>query len=337
MLRDLNVTLAGLIVVALLTSCASETATSPPTHAATTAAQRGSEVTPRTSVPIPRASSSRPTPLPNRLLAVRDGAVVTYNSDGTGFTQVSVPSKVAAGAVITLAAWSPDESRIAIESTLGTPAIDYAYLSVVSVVDTRVISAVQVQPAGGQPADPAWSPDGTQLAIVLAGADGYVGKIEVVTPSATIKPRDLTKGEDDSFPAWSPDGTKIAFARDNQGVFGVNAADGTGLRHLTNISGVAAGLAWSPNGTEIAFADRSPTGYNAIYVMGSDGAGRRLLAATPNADDEGPAWSPDGKSVAFVARSAQGSAIEVVPTTGGKPAEIAQGAFTSVAWRGGVG
>jgi Tol biopolymer transport system component len=82
-------------------------------------------------------------------------------------------------------------------------------------------------------------------------------------------------------------------ARDDEGIFEVNAADGTGLRHLTNISGVAAGLAWSPNGTEIAFADRSPTGYNAIYVKRSDGTGRRLLPATPNADEKGPAWSPD--------------------------------------------
>jgi TolB protein len=72
------------------------------------------------------------------------------------------------------------------------------------------------------------------------------------------------------------------------------------IRRLTH-TGSAAFPAWSPDGTHIAFAWQSkqaPNGsvHGRLYVMNSDGSGRRLVAA---AGWGSPAWSPDGSKIAF--------------------------------------
>lgn len=79
----------------------------------------------------------------------------------------------------------------------------------------------------------------------------------------------------------------------------VIAADGGGLRRLTNTANVEdVDPAWRPGGRQIAFARRDPRGWR-LYVMSADG--RRLRAISPTfSDARAPAWSPDGRRLAFV-------------------------------------
>src|SRR6266404_9950262 len=62
-----------------------------------------------------------------------------------------------------------------------------------------------------QPSDtqPAWSPDGTKLAVVT-DSGGRSG-IELLQPNGDALGM-LTNDGGDMFPAWSPDGSTVAFA-----------------------------------------------------------------------------------------------------------------------------
>lgn len=54
-------------------------------------------------------------------------------------------------------------------------------------------------------------------------------------------------------PAFSPGGTRIAVTRTGWRGIWVMAADGTGLRQVTDDPGAGYGFAWSPDGTQIAY------------------------------------------------------------------------------------
>ncbi len=84
-------------------------------------------------------------------------------------------------------------------------------------------------------------------------------------------------------------------------------ANGTGLRRVATIdrrARDASGVRWSPSGTDLLFqVDRRPySGTNALYRVGVDGGGLRLLALQPDSVGflDGYGWSPDGARVALV-------------------------------------
>jgi TolB protein len=158
---------------------------------------------------------------------------------------------------------------------------------------------------------PAWSPDGSQLAVVThwAGRNGIL----VMQPDGSDQ-RLVTTDSGDTDPAWSPDGSKIAFA-DGQNIY-VVSADGTGRRQMTsNDYGYAAHPTWSPDGTTIAYSlytDRTFDGVetyrSGIVLLDVTSGKQTTLLAGPNEDDYTPAWSPDGSSIAFAKTENYGNA-----------------------------
>lgn len=147
--------------------------------------------------------------------------------------------------------------------------------------------------------DPAWSPRGNRLAVVVRTtvSDGS-GSLtsaslaimstggQIVRPVATVEPHRV------AWPTWSPDGRRLAFGYDH--LYVVNA-DGSGLRDI----GAGCCVAWGPGGRKIAFSS-SPETQSEIYVMRPDGSNREIVA-TPSQGHSywGPAWSPNGKKLAF--------------------------------------
>jgi hypothetical protein len=146
--------------------------------------------------------------------------------------------------------------------------------------------------------DPAWSPDGTEIAfesirdrhngteIYVMNADG--SQIVRLTNNSTI----------DRTPKWSPDGKSIVFASNRTGAYQVYtmAADGTGVAQLTSGS-ENSDPAWSPDGKKIAF-ETSRDGDPEIYVMNADGS--QETRVTKNTfGDFNPIWSPNGKQILF--------------------------------------
>ncbi len=170
--------------------------------------------------------------------------------------------------------WSPDGTRLAFESgrqvftregfdpdeiaDLEARAIaanqaaqvanDSSFNEQIFVVDAVGGPVRRLTYSRGRDREPAWSPDGTQIAFA-SDQDGdfdiYVvdvegGGVTNLTPWAR---------QEDSSPCWSPDGRKIAFVSNRLGsrdIFVMNA-DGTQQRNLTQVMFDDLAPAWMPD------------------------------------------------------------------------------------------
>ena len=138
--------------------------------------------------------------------------------------------------------------------------------------------------------EPAWAPDGKQIALVRNG-DLYL-----------VRPRSGRAHRvalDARWPTWAPGGSLIAYEtdRDDRGRI-VVVAPGVGGRAPLVVQGDNRAPAWSPRGDRIAYECRRGDHWH-ICLLEPDRGRRRLL--TPGDNDEfAPAWSPDGRRIAFI-------------------------------------
>src|SRR5579859_2910056 len=163
--------------------------------------------------------------------------------------------------------------------------------------------------------DPAWSPDGSQIAVQgWKSISASVPDVIYVMNADGSHIHAVTEGGAAVFnasrPAWSPDGQHILFqgfnrvGGGNSGLF-VIKTDGSERRQLTNRSVVVdpERAAWSPDGSQIAFnGSQESLAPEDIYLMNADGSNLHRLTngATRNVNYLHPAWSPDGKQIAFM-------------------------------------
>jgi Tol biopolymer transport system component len=151
---------------------------------------------------------------------------------------------------------------------------------------------------GGFDDNPAWSPDGSEIAlegnygiVIVSYPDGNITDVFCIDPDFSY-----CEGEG---PTWSPDGYWIAF-EDGLEILKVPRSGDTATVVVDNINDVS-DPSWSPNGEWIAFAREYPS-YSDWHVWVTDSRGPQygLWQVTDGTDMESsPSWSPNSDTIYF--------------------------------------
>lgn len=163
------------------------------------------------------------------------------------------------------------------------------------VVDPRTETA-RLVPKSLELGDPAWSPDGTLLAVTSFESDLF--DVYTMKPDGSERKLVLRNA---SSPSWSPDGSQLVVVRDTCDAVSTCTAEEEGA-------------------TSLAIVDADGTD---VRALGLDGTEEALNVS-------GPEWSPDGKSIAFV--DSGGSVMLISPDGERRPMPEAPIASVSVSW-----
>jgi len=178
----------------------------------------------------------------------------------------------------------------------------------------------------GQETNPAFSPDGKEVAFIEH--DGQDSGIYVSLVGGE-RPLRLTHSAEDCCPAWSPDARQVAFLRlfgTEAGVYVVPALGGTERRLYIEPCPLYPSLSWSSDGKLLAFPEnKQESGRSWITLFSpADGSTRALTSPSEIDRDDSAVFSPDGSMVAFVRGTIAGVVNDfyVIPTRGGEPTRL---------------
>ena len=233
--------------------------------------------------------------------------------------------------------FSPDGSRLAFDQLTNEESTE------VYIAKADGSNAKRISPCSPPCADrwePAWSPDGSRLAISTGAgrvtetgpARFGIGVIDVNSEEVTqVVDHEKAVGQD-RFARWSPDGKRLVFYRAQlksdgtiQTAIFVVDVDGSNLRRLTPWDMLAGDPDWSPNGDLIVFSTHPLREFESLerselYTMRPDGSD--IKALTSNGEDgpraTEPRWTPDGKAILYVRETHAGThrSIWVIDRTG---------------------
>ncbi len=172
----------------------------------------------------------------------------------------------------------------------------------------------------GGPIDPNWSggfetvalsPDASQLAVTMSGADGTQIWVKVLD---TGPAQPLTfEGSGNNRASWNPDGRMITYIQDGQTVARVRA-DGGAPPQQMDLDVAAWEALWSRDGEWLVLrVGGTGTSTRNIHALrpGIDSTSRPII--TSPADEYGPALSPDARWLAYVSNETGREEVFVHP------------------------
>jgi tricorn protease len=160
--------------------------------------------------------------------------------------------------------------------------------------------------------DPAWSPDGKQIAYFSDESGEYQLHLRAQHGRGTVKKYAL--GDPPSFyygPTWSPNGKKIAYTDKRLNVWVLDLASGQSTRVDTNTYDERTlDPTWSPDSRWLAYTKVLKTYLNAVFVYDVT-SGKKYQLTDGLSDARFPAFDRNGKYLYFTAST------DIGPTIGG--------------------
>ena len=161
---------------------------------------------------------------------------------------------------------------------------------------------------------PRLSPDGSQVAVMIAGATQDSWVITLARGDAT-----RLRGEgSNQFPLWTPDGKRVVYRATRAGTRNLfwQMADGSGSEEGLTTGEAKSPLpgSWSPNGQVLLFTEPTANGRDIVGLRFPDRTIEPFLGT--RFAESAPAFSPDGRWVAYVSDESGGQQIYVQPYPG---------------------
>jgi tricorn protease len=164
------------------------------------------------------------------------------------------------------------------------------------------------QSVGAHERDPAWSPDGKQVAYFSDAGGEYQLQLRRADGKGEPKPYKLKGAGFYEMPVWSPDGKKIAYRDNSQTLYFIELDGG----RCTRVAGEPLyspirfmRFSWSPDSQYLAYSLGTKTGLNRIHIHSlKDGESRAVT--DPLSDSLEPCFDAGGKYLYFSAATDAG-------------------------------
>jgi Tol biopolymer transport system component len=176
----------------------------------------------------------------------------------------------------------------------------------------------RIEPLLGAPVrnyngNPAVSPDGRQVAVVIVSGTAELWVYDVSRAQLTRLTSDRSSSAD---PVWTPDSRALVYRNNQTGLFSLytRTADASGPEEpLTTVSDLPSSC--SRNGVLAFERFSSTTGFD-ICTLSLDGDREPRPFATTTAYERAPQFSPDGRWMAYASDESGGFQVYVAPYPG---------------------